>query len=256
MSIETITFEQPVNEHTRACLRLEQLFQQLAHCLGGPSVWDSRSALAAIIDILNILDRPDLKTKLTKELCRHLANLARLEQTPHVDRKKLSVILIELEDIIDGLQSVSGRIAQDLRGNDFLTSVRQHLLNPGGICHFDVPAYHDWLQKPSAERVANLNQWYGRFSTIQAAVNLLLRLIRDSSQAQSKVAQEGFFQMPLDAQIPCQLIQVTLSTHESVYPVISVGRYGVAIQFFILNLKDRPTQTTEDVPFKLTCCIM
>jgi cell division protein ZapD len=102
MSIETIIFEQPVNEHTRACLRLEQLFQQLAHCLGGPSVWDSRSALAAIIDILNILDRPDLKTKLTKELCRHLANLARLEQTPHVDRKKLSVILIELEDIVDG----------------------------------------------------------------------------------------------------------------------------------------------------------
>jgi cell division protein ZapD len=130
------------------------------------------------------------------------------------------------------------------------------MVNPGGICHFDVPAYHDWLQKPSAERVANLNQWYGRFSTIQAAVNLLLRLIRDSSQAQSKVAQEGFFQMPLDAQIPCQLIQVTLSKHESVYPVVSVGRYGVAIQFFILSLKDRPTQTTEDVPFKLTCCIL
>src|ERR1700722_9851291 len=103
--INDIVYEQPVSEHIRVCLRLELLFQQAKYRLQAGSVWDSRAAIITLIDILNLLDRPDIKTKLTKELCRYLSILSRLEKTSEVDHQKLSTLLIELENVIDALQS-------------------------------------------------------------------------------------------------------------------------------------------------------
>src|SRR5690348_4456703 len=110
--LNEITYEQPVNEHIRVCLRLELLFQQAKYRLQAGSIWDSRSAILTLIDILNLLDRPDLKTKLTKELCRYLSVLSRLERTTEVDHQKLSILLVELESVIDSLQSMQGKIGQ------------------------------------------------------------------------------------------------------------------------------------------------
>ena len=90
--INEIIYEQPVSEHIRVCLRLELLFQQAKYRLQAGSVWDSRAAIITLIDILNLLDRPDIKTKLTKELCRYLSVLSRLEKTSEVDHQKLSNI--------------------------------------------------------------------------------------------------------------------------------------------------------------------
>ncbi len=89
---EPIIYEQPVNEHMRVCLRLEHLFEQAMHWLHGTHSWDSRAALAVILEIINVLDRPDLKTKLVKELSRYITVLARFAETPHIDRSKHLVI--------------------------------------------------------------------------------------------------------------------------------------------------------------------
>ena len=50
-----IIYEQPLNEHMRVCLRLEHLFTQLHYGLDGAHALDSRSALAALVEILNLL---------------------------------------------------------------------------------------------------------------------------------------------------------------------------------------------------------
>lgn len=256
MSIDTIVYEQPVNEHTRACLRLEHLFNQAHHALSGTSIWDSRLSLASLIDILNILDRPDLKTKLTKELYRHLANFTRLEQTPHIDKSKLSSVLAELESIVDHLQTKNGKIAQDLRDNEFIASIRQHLFNPGGGCGFEIPSYHHWLQMPINIRTYDLKNWFGQLTIIHSAVNLLLRLVRESNTPQSIIAHEGFYQSSLDPQIPCQLVRLAIPTHFNVYPEISIGRHGLCIRLFNPNLTERPAPTTQSVTISLTCCVL
>jgi cell division protein ZapD len=252
---EPIIYEQPVNEHVRVCLRLEHLFNQTMHWMRGANPWDSRAALAAILEILNVLDRPDLKTKLVKELSRYVTVLARFAETPHIDHGKLAAIQDEVEKTLHHLHNVQGRIAQPLRDNDFLTSIRQQLLNPGSGCSFDVPAYHYWLQQPPAERIAQLTQWFSALKGIRIAVELTARLIRQSSAPHLRVAESGFYQAPLDAQAPCQLIRVALPHGASVYPETSVGRHGISIRFYTLNLHERPKQAVEDIKFQLTCCV-
>ena len=132
MATQSILYEQPVNELIRVCLRLEQLLQQGHETLRASSIWDSRNLMMIIHDILNILDRPDLRTKLTKEFVRYLANLSRLESVEHIDQKRLSATIIDVENVIDNLHATNGRFAQELRDNDFLNSIRQHLPNPCG----------------------------------------------------------------------------------------------------------------------------
>ena len=85
---DIIIYEQPLNEVIRVCLRLEQLFQQLDHQHGDLSPISLRLWVSLIINILNLLDRPDLKAKLAKELSHHLSAVLRLEDTPGVDKKE------------------------------------------------------------------------------------------------------------------------------------------------------------------------
>ena len=250
-----IIYEQPLNEHVRVCLRLEHLFMQLQHWLSGTHLLDSRSALAAIVEILNVLDRPDLKTKLVKELGRYGSQLQRYAETPHIDKTRLNAILSELEVTIEHLHNMQGKIAQKLRDNDFLIGIRQHITNPSGGCSFDAPAYYYWIHQPPAERTAQLTHWLNSLKVIQAAIAISLRLIRQSSPPQWRVANAGFYQASLDSNLSCQLIRVAVPTTAGVYPETSVGRHGISLRFYQLNLTERSFQVNEDIKFQMTTCV-
>lgn len=254
-TLDPIIYEQPVNEHVRVCLRLEHLFEQLMHWIHGANSWDSRAAVASLLEILNVLDRPDIKAKLVKELSRYSSVLTRFASIPHIDKTKLHSVQQELDHMLRNLHSMQGRFAQELRENDFLANVRQYLANPGGGTNFEVPEYHYWLNLSANERITHLTEWMASLKIVQKAINLSLRLIRQSSPAQLHVATNGFYQAGLDAQIPCQLVRISVARHISVYPEISVGRHGVSIRFYTLNLQGRSIQSQEDIKFYLTCCV-
>ena len=69
--VGSIIYEQPANELLRTCLRLEHLFTQLDyHYQNCVSLYHLRSAIRLLLEIINILDRPDLKSKLSQEFHR------------------------------------------------------------------------------------------------------------------------------------------------------------------------------------------
>jgi cell division protein ZapD len=252
---EPVLYEQPINEHIRVCLRLEHLFSQVIYWMRGKEPLETRSALAALLEILNVSDRPDLKTKFVKEFSRYVSILNRFMDTPHIDRARLSAISQEVNQTIHQMHAMQGRVAQSLRDNDFLTTVRQNLVTPSGGCSFDVPAYHYWLHTPASERTSQISHWLGNLKVLRTAVDLTLRLVRQSSPTELREAEEGFFQMSLDSQAPCQLVRVMVAHGAGVYPEISVGRHGLSIRFYRLELDGRPKQVPQDVKFHLTCCV-
>src|SRR5690348_10896418 len=114
--IDNVTiYEQPLNELIRACLRLEQLFFQLDHYISDTSQFGTRHVIALIINILQLLDRPDLKAKLAKELSHQINLLSRLENTPEIDKTKLSELLKQLNTLSRCFIDSSGKIGQNLR---------------------------------------------------------------------------------------------------------------------------------------------
>lgn len=252
-----ICYEQPLNERIRTFLRLEFLFKQTDHSLHGDSVWDSRATLASLLEILNIFSRSDLKTEVMKELERHTANLARLEQNPEVDRSRLEAILDELDLLIDHLHTTNGQIGQHLKQNEFLNSIVQRSAIPGGTCDFDLPAYHFWLAQPAEQRTQLLIEWLSAFDAIRQSIELVLRLTRQSAVTIRELASAGFYQRALDVNLPCQIVRVALPIAAPYYAEISGGRHRFTVRF--LEQKDpasRPTQTDQDIEFDLACCII
>jgi len=252
---EQVTYEQPLNERIRTLLRLEFLFEQAGAHTYRHSTWDNRAAINTLFDIINIFSRTDLKTEIMKELERQAQFLEKLAQNPQVDKSRLENVLDEMDVLIDRLHNLTAQ-DMDIRGNEFLSNIKQRSHIAGGECDFDLPAYHFWLSQPEEKRVLDMQHWMEPFSPIQQSVNLVLRLIRESAQSSQETAEAGFFQKSLDANSACQMIRITLAGDTPYFAEISGGKHRFTVRFLQSNFNERPSQTDQDVKFQLACCML
>ncbi|OGT08070.1 MAG: hypothetical protein A2X78_04590 [Gammaproteobacteria bacterium GWE2_37_16] len=256
MSPVITTYEQPLNECVRLCLRLEFLFQKAKHYIDDDSGWGTRTTLETILEILNVADRPDLKTKLSKALGMYVVSLSGFigKKLPsNIDEKKLIHLHDQINQMLEKLNN-SGRAGQNLKENEFIITILQRMSTSGGTCAFSVPSYHLWLQQSVQIRRKQLDEWLSSFLELKAIISLLLRLIRESVILDSAVAKHGFYQMDFDTRLAYQMVRVALPTADLVYPEISVGRHRLSIHFYELNTFGRPVQMNKDIKFDLACC--
>jgi cell division protein ZapD len=252
-----ILYEQPLNERVRTFLRLEYLFKQVAHHVTGATEWDSRATLNCILEILSIFGNSNLKSEVLKELERHASCLKRLEQNPDIDHRQLGRLLEEIRTRMGGLHKINGQIASELKSSEFLNSIRQRCAIPGGTCEFDLPAFHYWLQQPADKRTADLYRWLGNFDAIGQAIQLILKLTRESAVLKPAVACGGVYQQTLDPNLPFQLVRIALPANAPFFAELSGGRHRITVRFLDFHsIEDRAKQTYKDVDFELACCVI
>lgn len=246
-------YEHPLNERIRTLLRLEHLFRQSRHFIEGKSAWDSRIFIATLIDILDIFSRGDMKTELLKELERATGNLRGLMDIPQVDHNKLGTILRAMEHLIDNLHGMNAQPGQSLREDDFLTAIRQRSTIPGGTCDFDLPAYHLWLAASYDKRLQDQRRWLNSLDPVHQAIELLLKMIRNSAEIRPIRCEQGSYQQQLDNHTPFQLVRVMLPNDSPYYAEISGSRHRFTIRF-LKPAPQRPALADEAVEFRLASC--
>jgi cell division protein ZapD len=248
-----IYFEQPLNEHLRICLRLEQLFTQLQEY---QSTRSSQMALITLLRLADIIDRPDLKSKMMQMLTQYATSLGQLERFPQVDTSRLRHILNKLDQLITQLHQIPGRIGEALRNNDFFNQLRPQLANPGGIFYHHVPTYALWVKQSYALQEKELTQWMEASRPLSEIASLVLDLARNSSPEQTVTTQNGFYHQTLDSTLPCQLIRVAVPVDLGVYAEISAGIHRLSIRFVKPNYftGEKAKQVSEQITFLLSCC--
>jgi cell division protein ZapD len=250
-----VYYEQPLSERVRAFLRLEYLFALVHHSIDGDSEWSSRTSLAGLIEINDLLSRFDLRAELVKELDRNAQVMNGLRQNPAVDARRLDETLQVVTDLLSKLRSTQCQPAQTIRRDELVNTVKQRLPIPGGTCNFDVPAYHYWLSRPAATRRLHLHRWLQDLSIIHQGVNQALGMIRDSALPRNVRAVAGFYQQPVDPNVICQLVRVGVPAELGVFPEISGGKHRFTIRFLEQpDTAQRPNQSTANIDFDLQCC--
>ena len=250
-----IVFEQPLNERIRTFLRIEQLMQRIEYFISGDHSWDSHCAITTLLEVSDLATRGDLKSELMKELKRQMNNLEDLKQIPEIDQSHLQQFIDHLRQHIDTLYELSGHPGAPLKHNEFLKSIKQRIVIPGGTCDFDLPAYHFWLAQSVTERRATLNKWIEPYKKVYDTICIIMTLIRDSAKPQEVCATRGFYQRQLDNDQPYQLIRVLLPSTSQHFPEISAGKHRCTVRFLMLNEPEsRPSQIQEDIDFNLACC--
>lgn len=253
----TVVYEQPLNERMRAFLRLEHPFRELWDKIEGVSEGDSRAAVAAIIDVTDLLWRSDIKGDLIKEIERQAATFARLRSNPRVDAERLNETLVRLEGVLKQIKDPGHQPGQTVRHDELVGAVRQRIAIQGGTCSFDLPAFHYWLNRAPEHRVRDLERWVVDLRAMRDGVFAVLQAVRDCSDLARLVAVGGFHQQSLEAGATCQLIRIHLPSEARLFPEISAGRHRFTVRFLEQpKTTARPTQTARDVEFGLQCCLL
>jgi len=249
-----IRYEHPLNERIRTMMRLEDLFQRARYFSAKTEPNDHHAALNAMFEIAEIASRADLKSDLLQELERQRQLLSALRENPQVAIETLDEFLSDIVTAATDLHAQSGRIGQHLRDNEWLMIIKQRMGIPGGVCEFDLPSYHFWLNRDAPARQGDLQAWLAPFLPIDEALGIVLRVLRDSGRSSRQVAYNGLFQLMLTASKVAQLLRITVARDLPYVPEISANRYALNIRFVGFDISDRPRQIEQDVEFELTFC--
>ena len=94
-----IIFELPLNETIRASLRLENLFNRFNETANASTTLNTREAMTTLLKIIGLVDRPDIKSKLSQTLTQYTNALSQLKQSSKVDHTRLEETLKRLADL-------------------------------------------------------------------------------------------------------------------------------------------------------------
>ena len=250
-----IHYEYPLSERIRTMLRLEDLFERFDAYAVSSDAHAHHAALLTLFEMAEVAARAVLKSDLLQELDRQKAVLIALRGNPSVQDVTLEQVLTSIEAAHHGLYRLPGKVGQHLRDDDWLMAIKQRAAIPGGMCEFDLPAYHYWLHKAAEERHHQLQHWLAPFYSIRTAVDIVLGLLRGSGQPELQHAKNGSYQRMLESRNP-QLIRVTLVDTLPCVPEISGNKYMLNIRFVYAGSGQVRACTGESLDFDLTFCTL
>lgn len=243
-----IVYEFPLNEKLRAYLRIETLLNRAQHANTTEHV-DSLGLFQALFDLVEVLDRSDLRADMLKDLEQQEAELERWASAPNAHVDKIKELRNTLSRCNQRLRS-EPRLANTLKNDRFLASIRQRFSIPGGNCCFDVPQLHYWLNLPTEVQRQHFLNWMEQLSTLSTAIEMLLTLMREVRPFKAENANNGFFQ---DSADNLQLLRIRCAPELGCYPMVSGNRHRFAIRFMaFIDGDDRAVD--HSLSFELARC--
>ncbi|MBS1155701.1 MAG: cell division protein ZapD [Proteobacteria bacterium] len=249
-----IHYEFPINERIRTLLRLEDLYNRTVHYIGREHALDHHTALLGLFEIMEVAGRADLKSDLLQELERQRQLLVSLRNNPDVSEEILENVLSEIEGTHARLLEMTGKFGQHLRDNEWLMTIKQRAIIPGGVCEFDLPSYHYWRKQGCMQRQADLQRWCAPLLPIKQGLEIVLRLLRDSCKTSHYVAKHGTFQQ-MSGGKTMQMLRISLAADVVAVPELSANRYAINIRFVNpATSGERAKVVDSDIPFALGYC--
>lgn len=245
-------FEFPLKEKVRNYLRVEQLLGQLKITAKAEQSSLQLVFFEQLFELLDLIERIDLRSDLTKDLEAHEKNLVYWSKHPKIDATALENALKTVLRLRQKIKT-DGRFGSALKEDKFLSSIRQRFAIPGGACSFDLPNLHFWLHQPLERRLNEITQWLETLALLDDAITVSLSFIRERGQFKTTVAESGFFQGA--AEDKNELIRVKCRVDEGYYPTLSGNKYRYALRFMLFSTEDSKSGAVEEnVQFLLAAC--
>lgn len=252
-----IRFEFPLTEQVRTWLRLEAAWSRWRHFAQANTPDDHHAALMALFECVDIAGRSDLKRHLIAALEALCAAPTAQETTSQRPRRiALHEPVAQALALIDALRQQPGRIDHVMRTQPLLNALRTRAHVSGGVCAFDLPTYHFWLNLSAEKRRADLDAWAQPLHPLLDAIACVLAHLRAQSTPQTHTAANGCYQQPLDGRLP-RLIQVWIDSAHRVVPKVSANKYQFNLHFIPVTDEGgigTEAVSTQTVPFALTLC--
>ncbi|GAB6049849.1 cell division protein ZapD [Hydrogenophilus islandicus] len=253
-----ICFEFPLTEQVRTWLRIEAAWLRWNHFASASDPNDHHAALMTLFECVDIASRGDLKRHLIATLESELTASSESADSPPQRPRRLSGAerAARVLPVIEALRHQPGRIDHQMRSQPLLNALRTRAHVSGGVCGFDLPTYHFWLNQTAEKRRADLAAWAEPFAPLTNAVACVLEQLRAQSEPQTLIAANGCYQRTLDGTLP-RLVQVWVDAAHRVVPKVSANKYQFNIHFIPLTPDGgigSETVSRDTFPFALALC--
>lgn len=248
------SYEFPFNERVRTLLRLEDLFKKVLFHIDTPSANNHHAAMLLLLQMLDMIERADIKADIINELDRQRATMQGMLGNPKISEDALKQVISDLEENASNLRKDNHKIGHFLRENEWLMTIKQRSIIPGGLCQFDQPSYHHWLNLDSKSRQNNFSDWVTPLLPMYESIKCILRILRGSGETNTYTANNGFYQQMLGGSKPAQMVKILLLDDHTCFPEVSANKYAVNVRFNKLDFTDKPKQCDEEISFEMTLC--
>lgn len=250
-----IVYEYPLNERIRAFLRLEYLLDQANHFSQNKTAWDSKNYCFTVIEIIDMLNRNELRKEIIKEFEKQIKFCNSLKNTKVVDLNTLNNTIAKLTLQLNEANLNIWTLTKKLNEDELLQIIRKRSAISSTACCFDSANLFYWLNQKAEIRQIKIDKWQNELSVVNNSIRLLLSLIRDSGLFENKKAAGGFYQQVLNSSQPCQMIRIFLPQEPSSFPEICGNKHQINIRFckYDENSKKEPIYAKEDLEFALSC---
>lgn len=225
----TITFQLATHFLSRIALRLEFLFKTINQACNESHEVIHRFALKNIIEIVEIIEKPELKSRFIKELIR----------IEHVLKKPSILNNMELFDKlatqIHILNNVTGRFSNSIHDDEFLKILRQIHHPNTKECEFNSPHLVLWFDSDPHLRQKAITQWVHSLKDLEDTVTIYLSLLRDATQYIPITAFNGFYQHSVSPKAINHLILLRMDKSIGITPKLQLGHHSLTIRLYDLT---------------------
>ena len=248
------SYEYPFNERIRALLRLEDIFKKVLFHVNAGNQNNHHCALILILQMLDLIERTDIKVDIMHELDRQIISMQSLVGNPNISSKVLTNTLAETKESVTKLRAENSKIGQYIRDNEWLMSIKKRSSIPGGACQFDLPSYHYWLNQSLEKRNQDFDTWLSQLLPMYESIKIILHLLRSNGVENNCLAKEGCYEKSIAASKPAQLLQLTMTDDCGCFPEISANKYAINVRFYSMSLNEKAQACNDDIRFKMTLC--
>ena len=221
---DQIVFQLAVNFLSKVALRLERLFVAIDQACTSKSPIIHHYALKNVIEIIKLIEKPELKSRFVKELMR-------IEHAVHKSQMQISdAQYARLFMQVQVLSHIAGRFGDDSHQDPFLQSIRLAQTAHLSDCELHAPQLLFWLESTAAVRQGNLSHWLQQLQVLWDTVNIYLGLLRDTAQFSEIELINGFYQCSLPSRATHDLILIKMIQLADTVPKIQLGHYGLSIR--------------------------
>ena len=223
MHDDVITFEFATHYRPKVALRLERLFAAIEQACQENHPIIHHYALKNVIEIIKLIEKPELKSRFIKELIRFEHQLNRLAE----DHSP------QLFHHVQVLNNIPGKFGETIHNDPFLQFIRLAQTAHPSDCELHTPTLLLWLDNHSDQRQGDLTKWMACLQTLADTVNLYLFLLRKTAIFEPICLNNGFYQQSLSSKLNCHLILLRMQKKTGAVPQLQFGHHGL-----ILRLQD------------------
>lgn len=223
MHDETITFQLATHYLPKVALRLECLFLTVEQACEEIHPVIHHYALKNVIEIIKLIEKPELKSRFLKELMR-------IEHTINKSQITISnTLYANLFVQVQFLNHVAGRFGESIHINPFLQSIRFAQTGDYSDCEIYSPQLLLWLESEPEKRQADLNEWLQQLKSLKDTVFIYLALLRNTAEFDKIDIYNGFYQRSLPPKTSCHLILLRMNKSCGIVPKMQLGQHGLSI---------------------------